>query len=201
LRFVHGDLHALRSIDVRPHEQDDDPLACLKRGYDALGNPLCAFGYRLAFNGHDYERHDSKWVCRQGCLHPTQPDLLVTQGSSTMEILAPPADPTTCPYREPTPDLGYLVRIGLTLPDGSLRLARDLKVGSSTWNLRTGRRSYAESRNADQARRGVKRSPWFGRSNSAKASLLADILTSALTVARFVREATHATLAAVSAGT
>ena len=110
--------------------------------------------------------------------------------SPTPEVPAPPADPTTCPYREPTPDLGYLVRIGLTLPDGSLRLARDLKVESSTWNLRTGRRSYAESRNADQARRGVKRSPWFGRSNSAKASILADILTSALTVARFVREAT-----------
>jgi hypothetical protein len=46
----------------------------------------------------------------------------------------------------------------------------------------------------------VKRSPWFGRSNSAKASILADILTSALAVARFVREATHATFAAVSAG-
>jgi len=67
--------------------------------------------------------------------------------------------------------------------------------------LRTGRRSYAESRNADQARRGVKRSPWFGRANSTKASLLADILTSALTVARFVREASHATTATVLAGT
>ena len=175
-------------------------LACLKRGYDALGNPLCAFGYRLAFNGHDYERGDSKWVCRQCCLHMAQPNILVTKGSATTEVPAPPADPMTCPYREPTPDLGYLVRIGLTLPDGNLRLARDLKVESPTWNLRTGRRSYAESRNADQARRGVKRSPWFGRSNSAKASILADILTSALTVARFVREATHATTAAVLAG-
>ena len=27
LGFVHTDLHALRSIDVRHHEQDDDPLA------------------------------------------------------------------------------------------------------------------------------------------------------------------------------
>ena len=89
----------------------------------------------------------------------------------------------------------------LTLPDGGIRLARDLKVDSSTGNLRTGRRSYAESRNADQARRGVKRSPWFGRSNSAKASILADILTSALAVARFVREAIHAVPSSVSAGT
>jgi len=200
LRFVHDDLHALRSIEVRHHEQDADPFACLQRGYDALGNPLCALGYRLAFNGHDYERQDSKWVCRQDCLHTNQPNILVTQGSATTKVLAPPADPTTCPYREPTPDLGYLVRLGLTLPDGSLRLARDLKVDSPTWNLRTGRRSYAESRNADQARHGVKRSPWFGHSNSAKASILADILTSALTVARFVREATGAAIAAVSAG-
>jgi hypothetical protein len=200
LGFVHDDLHALRSIDVRHHEQDADPLACLKRGYDALGNPLCAFGYRLAFNGHDYERGDSKWVCRQGCLHTTHPDILVTKGSVTTEVPAPSAEPTTCPYRAPTPDLGYLVRIGRTLPDGSLRLARDLKVESPTWTLRTGRRSYAESRNANQARCGVKRSPWFGRANSAKASLLADLLTSTLNVARFVREATLATLAAVSAG-
>jgi hypothetical protein len=201
LRFVHDDLSALRSIAVRHHEQDHDPLACLKRGYDALGNPLCAFGYRLAFNDHDYERGDSKWVCRQGCLHTSHPNLIVTQGTTTTEVPAPPADPTSCPYREPAPGLGYLVRVGLTLPDGSLRLARDLKVDSPTWNLRTGRQRYAESRNADQARHGVKRSPWFGRANSAKASILADILTSALAVARFVREATLATPAAVSADT
>jgi hypothetical protein len=201
LRFVHDDLHALRSIEVRHHEQDDDPLACLKRGYDAGGTPLCSFGYRLAFNGHDYERGDSKWVCRQGCRHTSQPDILVKNLSANTGVPATPSDPTTCPYREPAPDLGYLVRVGLMLPDGDIRLARDLKVESPTWTLRTGRRSYAESRNADQARRGVKRSPWFGRAHSAKASILADILTSALTVARFVREATHAATPAVSAGT
>ena len=99
-----------------------------------------------------------------------------------------------CPYREPPPDLGYLIRVGLTLPHGDIRLARDLKVESSTWNLRTGRRCYA-----DQARRGVKRPPWFGRSNSAMASILADILTSALAVARFVREASLAAPPSVSA--
>lgn len=195
LSFIHDDLHALRSIVVRHHEQDQDPVACLKRGYDALGNPLCPFGYRLAFNGHDYERGDSKWVCRQSCLHAAHPSILVIRGTAPTQVPAPPADPTTCPYRAPTPDLGYLVRIGLTLPDGTLRLARDLKVDSPTWALRIGRRSYAESRNADQARHGVKRSPWFGRASSAKASILADILTSVLAVARFVREATHAIFA------
>ena len=57
-----------------------------------------------------------------------------------------------------------------------------------------------QSRNAAQARRGVKRSPWFGQANAAKASILADILTCALNVARFVREATQAPTS-VSAGT
>ena len=141
-----------------------------------------------------------EWVCRQGCLQTSLPDILVKNGSAHTRVPAAPADPTLCPYREPAPDLGCLVRVGLTLPDGNIRLARDLKVESPTWNLRTGRRSYAESRNADQTRRGVKRSPWFGRSHSARASILADILTSALTVARFVREAACAATPAVSAG-
>jgi hypothetical protein len=94
-----------------------------------------------------------------------------------------------------------LVTVGLALPDGNIRLARDLRVGSPSWDLRLGRLSYAESRNACQARRGVKRSPWFGLANAAKASLLADILTCALNVARFVREATQAAARSSSTGT
>jgi hypothetical protein len=64
-----------------------------------------------------------------------------------------------------------------------------------------GRQSYSESRNSCQARRGVKHSPWCGRANSAKASTIADILTCALNVARFVREATQAAAQKVSTGT
>jgi len=181
LQFVHDDLKALRTIVPRQHATDADPLACLRRGYDERGHPLCPHGYRLAFNGHDYQRGDSKWLCRQRCLPRSQPDVLV----------APPthAATTDCPYR----DTDYLVRVGLTLPDGDIRLARDHPLDSDTWKLRMGRRSYSESRNADQSRRGVKRSPCFGLPNSAKASILADILTSALNVARFVRQATLAT--------
>ncbi len=179
LQFVHDDLKALRTIVPRRHATDADPLACLRRGYDAQGAPLCPHGYRLAFNGHDYQRGDSKWLCRQRCLHRSQPDILVIlTESSTVD----------CPYQ----DIDYLVRVGLSLPDGDIRLARDHPVDSATWKLRSGRRSYSESRNADQTRRGVKRSPCFGLSNSAKVSILADILTSALNVARFVREATLA---------
>jgi hypothetical protein len=96
--------------------------------------------------------------------------------------------------------LGYLVRVGLTLPDRSIRLARDLPVTSPTYQLRQGRQSYAESRNAGQQRRGLKRSPWFGLANSAKAACLGDILILTGNVARFVREATQAYARSVTAG-
>jgi hypothetical protein len=183
LRFIHDDLQALRLIDPRRADGDDDPTVCLRRGYDAQGTPLCPFGYRLAFNGHDYARRDSKWLCRQVCSHQYQPDVAWPTAS---------ADPQTCPYRTPAGSLGFLVRVGLALPDGNIRLARDLKVDSPSWTLRQGRQSYAESRNASQARRGLKRSPWFGLANSAKAQYLGDSLTLATNVARFVREATTA---------
>jgi hypothetical protein len=75
------------------------------------------------------------------------------------------------------------------LPDGNIRLARDLQVGSETWKLRIGRQSYAESRNACLSRRNLKRSPWFGQHNSAKAILMGDILTSLTNLARFVQQA------------
>ena len=181
------DLKALRTIQIRHHSTDEDPLTCLKRGYDEHGVPLCPHGYCLAFNGHDYRRGDSKWACRQRCTcHPT-PD--VAPDSLTDEKRAAPS---SCPYRHPEHPLGYTVTINLTLPDDSLRLARGLKVDSPTWKLRIGRLSYAESRNANQARRDIKRSPWFGRANSAKATFWGDILSCALNVARFVREATLA---------
>jgi hypothetical protein len=47
-----------------------------------------------------------------------------------------------------------------------------------------------------QARRGLKRSPWFGLTNSSKATTLGDTLTLMLNLARFVREASLATLPA-----
>jgi hypothetical protein len=168
LLYVYHTLHALRTIQIRHHACDKEVLTCLKRGYDAQGNPLCPHGYDLSFNGHDYRRQCSKWLCRQRCIaHPT-PDLIPNEA-----IDAQRAAVLTCPYRNPEHPLGYSVVVNATLPkDNDVRLARDLKVGSPTWKLRIGRLSYAESRNANQTRRDLKRSPWF--------------------VARFVREATLA---------
>jgi hypothetical protein len=240
LRYLHNDLHALRLVDQRAAPSDTDPATCLKRGFDAQGVPLCPHGYRMAFNGHDYARHDAKWVCRQLCRRQLQPDIRLlpaptappatpsptppapdatpatappTPPPATSAPAAPPtiplatATPTpanaavrACPYRDPAHPLGCVVRVGLTLPDGSIRLARDLPVTSPSYLLRQGRQSYAESRNASQERHHLKRSPWFGLPNSAKAACLGDILILAGNVARFVREATLAHARTVTTG-
>ena len=184
LRYVYADLHALRTIEIRHHQHDQEPAACLQRGYDAEGLPLCPHGYRLRCNGHNYTTQQTKWVCRQRCLLHPQPDVHPQ----------PPATRPDCPWRTPEHSLGMTVTVGLSLPDGALRLARDHDITGPTWDLRHGRQSYAESRNAVQTRLGLKRTPWFGLANAAKASILGDILTLLATVARFVREASRAAL-------
>lgn len=189
LSFVYNDLHALRTIRILHAAGDDLPHTCLLRGYDQNGNPLCPHGYRLRSNGHDYDRQSTKWVCRQACSHQPTPDI------SLPDLPAPPQPyRLVCPFADPEHPLGYSLSVGLALPDGNIRLARDSQVGSDTWNLRIGRQSYSESRNACQSRSGLKRSPSFGLSNSAKATLLADILAALSTLARLVQLASKAAL-------
>jgi hypothetical protein len=182
LRFVHDDLHALRTIRLRHAEGDEQPLTCLQRGYDQNGIPLCPHGYRLSSNGHDYQRHATKWVCRLKCTHQPDPDI---------PGVASALSRSTCPFANADHSLGFSLNTALTLPDGSLRLARDLPVGSDTWQLRIGRQSYAESRNATQARRHLKRAPSFGLSNIAKSMLLSDTLSLAFNLSRLIFEASR----------
>jgi hypothetical protein len=184
LRYVHTQLQALRTIRIRHAEGDDLPLTCLQRGYDEKGTPLCPLGYRLACNGHDYSHHSTKWVCRQKCIHQPHPDVSLSQATQ--------APRTACPFVDPAHPLGISLTLGLSFPDGSIRLVRDMLVGSALWKLRIGRQSYAESRNASQAHRRLKRSPCFGLANSAKSTLIADTLSTLLTLARFVLEASLA---------
>jgi hypothetical protein len=194
LRFVYSELHALRTIKPRGQAEDKNPAHCLDRGYDRQGNPLCAHGYRLTFNGHDYRDRDSTWACRQRCRRQPTPDVALPAAPAAAPpapAAAPPPLPD-CPYRDPAHPLGETCRVGLTLPDGSVRLARDQRIGSPAWKLRIGRQSYAESQHATHTRRGENRSPWYGQANSAKARYLGDVLALGLTVARFVREATVA---------
>ena len=185
LSYVHTDLHALRTIRLRHADGDDLPLTCLQRGYDQNGILLCPLGYRLSCNGHDYQHGTTKWVCRQKCLHQPEPDILPTQENQVPR--------TACPFADPAHPLGTSITTGLSLPDGSIRLARDMPVGSDLWKLRIGRQSYAESRNASQARYHLKRSPWFGFTNSSKATTIGDTLFLLLNLARFILEASAAT--------
>jgi len=188
LTFVHNDLQALRTVRLRHAEGDEEPLTCLTRGYDFNGIPLCPHGYRLSSNGHDYQRQTTKWLCRLKCTHQPDPDI---PGA------APALSASTCPFADPEHPFGFSLTTSLTLPDGSIRLARDLPVGSDTWLLRIGRQSYAESRNATQARRQLKRSRAFGLANTAKAMLISDTLSLAFNLTRLIFEASrHAMLQA-----
>jgi len=184
LQYVHQDLHALRTIRLRHADGDELALTCLQRGYDQNGVPLCPHGYRMTSNGHDYQRHATKWVCRLTCIHQPDPDMPLMQSHISRE---------TCPFAKPdhAPRLGFSLSTALTLPDSSIRLARDMQVGSDTWKLRIGRQSYAESRNATQARRQLKRSPAFGLSNTAKSMLISDTLSLAFNLTRLIFEATR----------
>jgi hypothetical protein len=188
LSYVHTDLHALRTIRLRHADGDKLPLTCLQRGYDHNGTPLCPIGYRLSCNGHDYQHQTTKWVCRQKCLHQPEPDIQLSPQTQ--------ASRTACPFADPAHPLGSSITTGLSLPDGSVRLARDMQVGSELWKLRIGRQSYSESRNASQARYQLKRSPWFGFSNSSKATTIGDTLFLLLNLARFILEASSAALPA-----
>jgi hypothetical protein len=187
LRYVHDDLKALRTIRPLFMHGDDQPLTCLKRSYDEHGNPLCPLGFRLFCNGHDYDHGATKWVCRQKCAHQPNPDIALPDLPET----TPPR--LACQFLDPAHPLGYSLTTGLTLPDGCIRLARDMQVGSDTWNLRIGRQSYSESRNATQARRDLKRSPWFGLKNTAKAMIISDTLSLAFNLARLIFEASAQT--------
>jgi hypothetical protein len=138
LTYVHQDLHALRSIRLVHAEGDDQPLTCLNRSYDENGIPLCPLGYRMSCNGHDYQRQTTKWACRQRCLHQSQADMQLSPETQTPR--------SACPFTDPARPLGTSITTSLTLPDGSIRLARDMPVGSDTWKLRIGRQSYSESR-------------------------------------------------------
>ena len=185
LEFVYHDLHALRTIRPRHDQSDELPLNCLQRGFDEDGIPLCPHGYRLSSNGHNYQRQSTKWVCRQKCLHQPDPDIPGTPANLSR---------TTCPFADPLHPLGFSLSTGLSLPDGSIRLARDMQIGSETWKLRIGRQSYAESRNATQARRQLKRSRAFGLPNTARSMIISDTLSIAFNLARLVFEASRQTL-------
>jgi hypothetical protein len=171
-------LGARRLVAIRADPTDRDPVACLQRGYDGHGRPLCPHGYPLRANGYDYARRRAKYYCAQVCRQvPLPPGL-------------PEQPVAVCPYRAPAHPRGFVVNVGRTLPDGSLRLAREIPYGSPRWQARYGRRNLAESRNAQIEGLGLKRLPNYGLARNAKDVQLADWLLNLRTLGRLVRQAT-----------
>jgi hypothetical protein len=173
-----------RVVDLRHHPTDDDQSQWPVRGYDDQGRPICPFGYALTANGFDSQRQRHKWCCRQTCLHGHPPAVQLA------DVAYPPPE---CPYQAADHPHGRIVNVGERFADGSSRLVRDLPVGTPTW-----KRLYHQARNASEGRHAtlegwdLKRLPVYGEPRGRAWICLADTWATLTTLARLVREATHA---------
>ena len=184
LHIVHDHLRARRVIDLRAHETDRDKAQWLTRGYDDRGRPVCPFGYAFTANGFETGRLRHKWVCGQACLHGAEP--LVRQA----EVTYPPPE---CAWQNPDHPLGEIRNIAERFADGSLRLVRDIPVGTPAWkDLYHRARNAVEARNAAFENWGLKRLPVFGSPRGKALLFQADVWLNLTTLARLVREATTA---------
>jgi len=163
---------ALRMVDIRADRTDADPQLRLRRGYDQNGHPLCLHGYKMEPNGHDYRHRRTKWCCEKACKKDAQRSL------------------PDCPFLAADRKHGQVVNVGRTLPDGSVRLARELPYGSDIWKRRYGRRNLSESRNGLLQGMGLKRLPSFGLRRAHRDVAWGDFLENLHTLSRLVQEAT-----------
>jgi hypothetical protein len=177
-------LGAKRVVDLRAHTTDKNKAEWPVRGYDDRGRPMCPFGYALKGNGFDADRQRYKWFCEKACLQGEEP--LV----SLDDVSYPPAE---CGYQNTEHRFGRILNLGERFDNGSIRLARDLPVGSPTW-----KRLYHQARNASEARNavferwGLKRLPVYGGLRGKAFTFLADTWLTLTTLTRLVREATLA---------
>jgi hypothetical protein len=163
---------ALRMVDIRAHQCDDDPHTRLQRGYDGNGHPLCPFGHVLHSNGYDYERRRTKWRCAKRCERD------------------PLSRVDECPYLQAERKHGYTVSVGRTHADGSVRLAREIPYASRSWKQRYNRRNSAESRNSILERLGLKRMPVHALPSCHVTVLQGDFVANQCTLVRLIRQAT-----------
>jgi hypothetical protein len=182
LHTVYTTLLARRLVDLRAHKTDQDASTWPTRGYDDKGRPLCPFGYRLTSNGFDAEHRRHKWTCEKACQRGSAPRV-------ALEAVSYP--PSECPYQDPQHQHGKVLNVAERFADGSLRLVRDLPVGSPSW-----KRYYHQARNAAEARNAfleslhLKRMPVYGLQRGKFAIFLADVWRNLSTLARLIREAT-----------
>jgi hypothetical protein len=186
LKPVYHSLHARRVIDLRAHETDKNKALWPTRGYDDEGRPVCPYAYAFTANGFDYDRQRHKWFCGQTCLNG---------GTPVVSVEDVPHPPDQCAYLKPDHSpYGKIINVTDRFEDGSMRLVRDVPVGSPAW-----KRIYHRARNAVEGRNaafedwGLKRMPVYGDPRSRATVFLADVWTNLTTLARLVREATAAT--------
>lgn len=185
LRIVYQ-LGAKRVIDLRAHDTDRDKSLWPIRGYDDKGRPVCPFGYALTANGFDAHRQRHKWFCAQACLRGIEPRAHLDH------VTYPPHE---CPFQSNDYPHGRVLNVGERFPDGSLRLVRDIPVGTPTWKRFYHRaRNASESRNAAFQRWHLKRLPVYGQPRAKALIFQADVWLNLTTMARLVREATLAVL-------
>jgi hypothetical protein len=185
--FLHAiyQLGAKRVVDLRADSSDRDKVHWTVRGYDDRGRPVCPFGYAFTANGFDADRQRHKWFCGQACLSDDKSPLVQLK-----DLQYPPEE---CPFCDPHHPYGKIVNVAETFGDRSIRLARDLPVGSPSWKRLYARaRNASEDRNADLQAWHLKRLPVYGQPRGRALIALADIWINLTTLARLVREATCA---------
>lgn len=184
LHTVFAHLQARPVVDPRRHDADRDPQQWPTRGYDDAGRPVCPYGYSLVSYGFDRQRRRHKWCCDQVCLRGGKP---------RVRLAAVDYPPPECPYQTTEHRHGRVLNVGECFADGSIRLVRDVPLGSPTWkSLYHRARNAVEGRNATFEGWGLKRLPVYGQPRAKALIFLADVLDTLLTLARLVREATQA---------
>jgi hypothetical protein len=175
-------LGAKRVVDLRADPSDRSKAQWTERGYDDKGRPICPFGYAFSANGFDAARQRHKWFCGRACLKGAQPVVQLE------EVSYPPDE---CPYQKQHHPYGKILNVGETFRDGSIRLVRDVPVGTPTWKRLYHRaRNASEDRNSDLKSWNLKRLPVYGTSRGRALVALADAWLNLTTLARLVREAT-----------
>lgn len=176
---------AKRVVDLRANPSDKLKAQWPIRGYSDKGRPVCPFGYALTSNGFDSDRQRHKWFCGQTCLNGTTAPLVELD-----HVIYPPQE---CAYQDPERPHGQIINVAETFKNGSIRLVRDIPVGTPTW-----KRLYHRARNASEYRNsvledwGLKRLPVYGQPRGRTLTALADVWLNLTTLARLMREATAA---------
>ena len=186
--FLHAiyQRRAKRVVDLRAHPTDKDKAQWTTRGYDDKGRPICTYGYRFSSNGFDADRQCHKWFCAQACLQ---------QATPAVQLKNVPYPPQDCPYQCETYQHGKSLSIKETFDDKSIRLVRDVPVGTPTWKRFYHRaRNASEDRNADLQSWRLKRLRVYGKLRARTIIALADVWLNLTTLARLVGEATVAAL-------